>query len=87
MLAGPELLAKVKELGEVSKSELGRECGYVSTIKDGSVRFNFTAFYEALLNANGVNIGTNSAGRGKTGSSLSYVATVQANGNLLVGKA
>jgi hypothetical protein len=34
-----------------------------------------------------VNIGTNSAGRGKTGPSLSYVATVQANGNLLVGKA
>jgi hypothetical protein len=81
------LLAKVKELGDVSKSELVRECGYVSTKKDGSERLNFTAFYEALLGAKGVSLGTDSAGRGKGGRSLSYVATVQGNGNLLVGKA
>jgi hypothetical protein len=87
MLTGPELLAKVKELGDVSKSELVRECGYVSTKKDGTERLNFTAFYEALLGAKGVSLGTESAGRGKAGRSLSYVATVQGNGNLLVGKA
>jgi hypothetical protein len=89
MVTGSELLAKVKELGDVSKSELVRECGYVSTKKDGSERLNFTAFYEALLNAKGVKLGTDSAGRGtgKGGRSLSYVATVQGNGNLLVGKA
>ena len=50
MLTGAELLAKVKELGEVSKSDVVRACGYVSTKKDGSERLNFTAFYEALLN-------------------------------------
>jgi len=87
MFTGPELLAKVKELGDVSKSELVRECGYVSTKKDGSERLNFTAFYEALLGAKGVSLGTDSAGRGKGGRSLSYVATVQFNGNLMVGKA
>ena len=89
MITGPELLAKVKELGDVSKSELVRECGYVSTKKDGGERLNFTAFYEALLGAKGVNLGTDSVGRGtgKGGRSLSYVATVQGNGNLLVGKA
>ena len=87
MLTDSELLAKVKELGEFSKSDLVRSCGYVSTKKDGSERLNFTAFYEALLNAKGVNLGTDSAGRGKGGRSLSYVATVQGNGNLLVGKA
>ena len=87
MFTGPELLAKVKGLGDVSKSELVRECGYVSTKKDGSERLNFTAFYEALLNAKGVSLGADSAGRGKGGRSLSYVATVQGNGNLLVGKA
>ena len=64
MFTGPELLAKVKELGDVSKSELVRECGYLSTKKDGSERLNFTAFYEALLNAKGVSLGTDSAGRG-----------------------
>ena len=89
ILAGPELLAKVKELGDVSKSELVRECGYLSTKKDGSERLNFTAFYEALLNAKGVNLGTDSAGRStcKGGRKLSYTTKIQFNGNLMVGKA
>ena len=87
MLTGSDLLAKVKELGNVSKSELVRECGYVSTKKDGAERLNFTAFYEALLEAKGLSLGSDGAGRGKAGRKLSYVATVQGNGNLLVGKA
>ena len=89
MLTGPELLSKVKELGDVSKSELVRECGYLSTKKDGSERLNFTAFYEALLNAKGVNLGTDSDGRstGKGGRKLSYTTKIQFNGNLMVGKA
>jgi hypothetical protein len=88
MLTGGDLLAKVKELGDVSKSELVRSCGYVSTKKDGSERLNFTAFYEALLEAKGVSLGGGAgAGVGKGGRKLSYVATVQGNGNLLIGKA
>jgi hypothetical protein len=87
MITGSELLAKVKELGEVSKSELVRECGYVSTKKDGGERLNFTAFYEALLGAKGVNLGADTAGRGKGGRSLSFVTKIQFNGNLMVGKA
>jgi hypothetical protein len=86
MLTGSELLNKVKELGDVGKSELVRSCGYVSTKKDGTERLNFTAFYEALLEAKGVELG--GGGKvGKGGRKLSYVATVQGNGNLLVGKA
>ncbi len=88
MLTGSDLLAKVKELGDVSKSDLVRAAGYVSNKKDGGERLNFTAFYEALLEAKGVNLGdTGSAGIGKGGRKLSYVATVQGNGNLLIGKA
>ena len=87
-LIGTELLAKVKELGDVSKSELVRECGYVSTKKDGAERLNFTAFYEALLEAKGLSFGEGSGkGRGRGGRTLSYSARVQFNGNLLVGKA
>ena len=86
MLTGTELLTKVKELGDVSKTELATQCGYVSKKKDGSDRVNFTAFYEALLGAKGVELGGN-ASVGKGGRKLSYVATVQGNGNLLVGKA
>ena len=88
MLTGSDLLTKVKELGDVSKSDLVRSCGYVSTKKVGGERLNFTAFYEALLEAKGVSLGdTGRAGIGKGGRKLSYVATVQGNGNLLIGKA
>lgn len=87
MLTGSDLLTKVKELGDVSKSDLVRSCGYVSDKKDGGERLNFTAFYEALLEAKGVNLGVGVAGVGKGGRKLSYVATVQGNGNLLIGKA
>jgi hypothetical protein len=88
MLTGSDLLAKVKELGDASKSELVRQCGYVSTKKDGSERLNFTAFYEALLDAKGMTLGDGGGkGKGKGGRSLSYVTKVQFNGNLLVGKA
>jgi len=87
-LTGSELISKLKELGDASKSDLVRAAGFVSTKKDGSERLNFTAFYEALLEAKGVSLGDGSGkGRGKGGRTLSYVATVQGNGNLLVGKA
>ncbi|GDX78098.1 transcriptional regulator [Cyanobium sp.] len=88
MLTGIELLAKVKELGDVSKSDLVRSAGYVSTKKDGSERLNFTAFYEALLEAKGMHFGASSnGGKGKPGRSLSYATKIQFNGNLMVGKA
>ena len=89
MLTGSELLAKVKEIGDSSKSDLVRSCGYVSTKKDGAERLNFTAFYEALLEAKGVSLGEGGgkSAAAKGGRKLSYVATVQGNGNLLVGKA
>jgi hypothetical protein len=87
-LTGSDLLAKIKEQSDASRSDLVRAAGYVSTKKDGSERLNFTAFYEALLEAKGVSLGEgNGNGKGRGGRSLSYVATVQGNGNLLVGKA
>ena len=86
MLTGTDLLTKVKDLGDASKSDLVKACGYISQKKDGSERLNFTAFYEALLEAKGVSLGGEGAA-GKGGRKLSYVAKVQGNGNLLVGKA
>lgn len=53
-LAGNELLAKIKQLGDVGKSDIVRACGYVGLRPDGSERLNFTAFYEALLEAKGI---------------------------------
>jgi hypothetical protein len=87
MLTGSDLLAKVKELGDASKSELVRQCGYVSSKKDGSERLNFTAFYEALLEAKGMSLGDGGKGRSKPGRDLTYMAKVHFNGNLMIGKA
>jgi hypothetical protein len=87
MLTGADLLARVKELGDASKSELVRSCGYVSTKKDGSERLNFTAFYEALLEAKGMTLGDGGASGKRRGRQLSYATKVQFNGNLLVGSA
>ena len=74
-------------LGNASKSDLAKECGYVSDNKNGGERINFTAFYEALLNAKGVDLGGGDGKVGKGGRKLSYIAKVQPNGNLLVGNA
>ena len=87
MLTGTDLLSKVKDLGDVSKSDLVRACGYVSEKKDGGDRLNFAAFYEALLEAKGINLAAGGPAVGKGGRKLSYTAKVQGNGNLLIGKA
>jgi len=82
MLQHTELLNKVHELADASKTDLIRACGYVTTTKNGRERLNFIAFYEALLQAQGVQIG----GESKGGRKLSFVGKVQGNGNLLIGK-
>ena len=84
-LTGDDLLARVKELGDASKTDLVRACGYVSIKKDGTERLNFTAFYEALLEAKGAGLGSSKPG--KAGRKLSFNTKVQFNGNLMVGKA
>ena len=86
MLTGSDLLAKFKEVEGLSDSEQCRACGYVSTKKNGEPRLKYTAYYKALLEAKGMKMGGNSV-VGKGGRKLSYVATVQGNGNLLIGKA
>ena len=67
MLTGADLLAKVKGLGDVYKTEVAITCGYVSKKKDGSDRVNFTAFYEALQNAKGTYLGAGGCGVGEGG--------------------
>jgi hypothetical protein len=84
-LTGKELLAKVKELGDAApKDQVARETGYAVTKKDGTERIQYTAFYEALMGAKGIAFAP--AVTARAGRQLSYVATVQANGNLILGK-
>ena len=88
MLTGTDLLARVKDLAHAPKPDVVRSCGYVSTKKDGTERLNYTAFYEALLEAKGMPLGI-AASRGprRPGRHLSYMTKVQFNGNLMVGRA
>lgn len=87
MLTGSDLLATIKEMGEAGKSDLVRAAGYVTTMKDGTERLNFTAFYEALLEAKGINFRSARGANGSRHRRLSYRTKVQFNGNLMVGKA
>ena len=77
MLTGSELIAKVKECGDMNKSDLVRECGYVKGDK-----LCFTQFYEALLEAKGFDLKP----AAKRGRSLTYKTKVQFNGKLSIGE-
>jgi hypothetical protein len=50
-LTGKNLLAKARELGDLSKSEIVRGCGYVSIKENGEERLNFVEFHDALAQA------------------------------------
>ena len=88
-LTGSELIAKTKELKGVSESERVIACGYFSTSKNGKKKKNFNAYYKAIAVAKGYKSSGDdeTSGIGKGGRKLSYKATVQGNGNLLIGKA
>jgi hypothetical protein len=55
-LTGEELLSKVRQLGDCSKTELAEGCGYVKINEDGTKCILFTELYESLLQAKGVEL-------------------------------
>lgn len=55
-LTGDALLAKAKELGDITKPDLARALGYVEYEEDGTEHLCFTELYEALLEAKGVDL-------------------------------
>ena len=81
-LTGTLLLDKIKELGDVSKSDLLKACGYISIKKDGGERLNYTEFYEALLEAKGVDV----LFKGSQHDHLDFIATVDSNCDLEIDK-
>jgi hypothetical protein len=85
MLTGEALLQKVKELENLSKEEKAKACGYSTVTKNGQDRVNLMKFYNAVMDADGLNL--DGKGNGKGGRSASYRVSVQKNGNLLIGSA
>ena len=52
MLTGHNLIETIKSNANLTKSDLLKVTGYTSVRKDGSLKLNFTAFYQALIDAN-----------------------------------
>jgi hypothetical protein len=86
-LIGSALITKVKELGNLSKEEKARECGYYTVTKNNVERVNMMKFLNALIDAEGIELDSTSNGQGRGGRSASYRISVQSNGNLLIGSA
>ena len=86
-LVGSTLIDKVKELGNLSKEEKARECGYYTVTKNGVERVNMMKFLNALIDAEGIELDSTSNGQCRGGRSASYRISVQSNGNLLIGSA
>jgi len=86
-LTGEALLKKVKELDELSKDQIAKECGYYTVTKNGVERVNMMKFLNALIEAEGIELDGKQNQNGRGGRSASYRITVQANGNLLIGSA
>ncbi|NEO85952.1 MAG: AbrB family transcriptional regulator [Spirulina sp. SIO3F2] len=86
-LTGQELVDKVNALGDKSKEEKAKACGYYTKTKNGLERVNMMKFSNALLDAIGLELDGNGSGTGRGGRSASFRITVQSNGNLLIGAA
>lgn len=86
-LTGEALLTKVKNLEHLTKEEKAKECGYYTVTKNGVERVNMMKFLNALIDAEGIELGSKQNGNGRGGRSASYRITVQSNGNLLIGSA
>lgn len=88
-LTGKDLLKKVKELQQTvpnpARRELARLCGYSKTTKKGEERINVTKFYEALLEAKGLNVGSEEQSKKRRGREATFKVVVQKNGQILIG--
>lgn len=87
-ITGKDLVTKVKQLSDLTREEKAKACGYVSIEKDGSERIKLMAFLNALLDAEGINLDSQSTdSNGQCGRKASFRVSVQSNGNVLLGSA
>ncbi|WP_041661158.1 AbrB family transcriptional regulator [Acaryochloris marina] len=87
-LTGQALLAKVSTLSDLTREEKAKACGYFTFAKDSTERINVMAFLNAVLDAEGMDLGAKGKSNGKLGGrKLTFRTSVQSNGNLLVGSA
>ncbi len=66
-LTGKALLEITQELDGCRKSEIVRQCGYIQRRSDGSLRLNYTAFFEALQQAKQAQVNAHTRREGRKG--------------------
>jgi hypothetical protein len=85
-LVGRVLTDKIKELSHLPKRQTAIGCGYYTIAPSGRQRVNLSGFYDAVLQAKGIKLETNSDGDGR-GRVASYRITVHQNGQIVIGAA
>lgn len=85
-LIGEELIEKVISMGDADIKEKARACGYVTLTSNKQERVNLMKFYNALIEAEGVNLDASDKG-GTRGRTPTFKVSVHKNGNLLIGAA
>ncbi|MFZ4640206.1 MAG: AbrB family transcriptional regulator [Nodosilinea sp.] len=83
-LTGKALIQKVKELSHLTKRETAKECGYYTLTKDNQPRINLSGFYDALLEAKGINLEPE-VGKDGRGREPTYRVSVHKNGQIVIG--
>jgi hypothetical protein len=84
-LTGEALLQTIDRMSGANKEEIAKACGYVTQTKNGQERINLMQFYNAVLAAKAIDLDASGPGNGHRGRALSYRASVQKNGNLIIG--
>lgn len=85
-LTGQALLIKVKRLSGYTRKEKAKICGYVNIANDGSERINLMAFFNAILEAEGINLDRDSSKHHRLSKRQpSYKTIVHSNGTLCIG--
>ncbi len=66
---------------------MAKACGYTTTSKNGQVRIKLAEFYDALLEAKGIQLEPAKAQKDGRGREASYRLTVHQNGQIVIGAA
>ena len=84
-LTGKALQDKVKQMQGADKKDIAKACGYVTYTKNEQERISLMAFYNALLEAEGMSFDAAPSTKGTRGREATYRVSVHKNGNLLIG--
>ena len=88
-LTGEALTKRVRELAHLSRTEKAKACGYYTRTKQGGERATMRRFLNALLDAEGIDLGSRSSSQAKPGRGREprYRVRVHTNGTLVLSSA